>query len=140
MAITIDIHISSSLLALLLVAANLLVLLLWRASSAEPRPDNGRAGGRGERAEHGRASVERVEEQPEERGEEPPEEPSVSAEAPEWVVISEPPFERYYFTLGGERVHTRRECWGLRNARKILSADAPEVLGKTRCKLCFLRE
>ena len=146
MAITIEIHISTSLLALML--ALLLAAAFWQASSAKQRQAGPSAAKTTGSAEHGRASAERVEEPsvsaqpPEWISAERVEEPSVSAEAPEWIVVSDKIHDKrvYYFTSKGERVHTSLECWGLRSARRILSSDAPEVLGKTRCKLCFLHE
>ena len=130
MAMSIEFKISASWLAVTSWLAGLLVLLLqWWASSAEPRPDTEN---RGKNREPRTPETEEPCLTESARAISTEEPPSVEP----WVVIHEPR-ERYYYTLGGGRVHKDLKCFGLRNAKKVLSSESSEILGKTRCGICF---
>ena len=138
MAVSIEILLPTWLVAASL--ASLFALLVWRTSGAE---------GKGELAEppEQTAKDERPKDEPPER---PKDELGAEREGEldDWQFVPEPPEpqaragrESFVSLRAGERVHTRRTCPGLKNAKEVkVVTSTKDVVGKTRCKICFRNE
>ena len=151
MAVSFEIFLPTWLLAASL--ARLLALLVWRTSGAE---------GKGELAEppEQKAKDDRPKDEPPERPQDAlgaeqkaqDERDELGAardgELDDWQFVPKPPEpqtragrELFVTLREGKRVHTRTTCRGLKNAKEVkVVTSTKDVVGKTRCKICFRNE
>ena len=146
MAVSFEIFLPTWLLAASL--ASLFALLVWRTSGAEAKgelaepPEQKTKDEPPERPQDALGAEQKAKDERDELG------AARDGELDDWQFVPEPPEpqtragrELFVTLRAGERVHTRRKCRGLKNAKEVkVVTSTKDVVGKTPCKICFRNE